>query len=137
MGVRYTHSEKDFIDFNNQRLLPHKLSQYGPSLSVGDVDGNGLDDIFIGGTEKNCGRFLMQQANGRFTEKRLFQDSSLQTTEDMGALLKIWIYIQPVEVMKKRLILLITRTDCIVTMGKAILYMIRLHCHKISPVNPV
>jgi hypothetical protein len=36
------HREKDFIDFDRERLIPHKLSQYGPGLAAGDIDGNGL-----------------------------------------------------------------------------------------------
>ena len=40
--INYIHKEKDFIDFNSERLLPHKLSQYGPGLAAADIDGNGL-----------------------------------------------------------------------------------------------
>ena len=70
-GINYLHQETDYIDFNIERLLPHKLSQYGPGLAAGDVDGNGLDDIFIGGSGDYPGKFLMQQTGGRFTIKEL------------------------------------------------------------------
>ena len=50
IGIHYQHQQKDFIDFNVQKLLPHKLSEYGPSLAVGDVDGNRLDDMMSAGT---------------------------------------------------------------------------------------
>ncbi len=50
LGIQYRHSEIDFIDFNIQKLLPHKLSEYTPALATGDVDGNGLDDIVCGGS---------------------------------------------------------------------------------------
>src|SRR6266487_369084 len=43
LGINYSHQEKDYIDFDRERLIPHKLSQYGPGLAAGDVDGHGLD----------------------------------------------------------------------------------------------
>ena len=71
LGVNYFQREADFIDFNEQRLLPHKLSEYGPALASGDVDGNGLDDIIISGTGDYTPTLLLQQANGKFITKEL------------------------------------------------------------------
>lgn len=89
LGVNYTHPEFDFIDFNIQKLMPHKLSQYGPALSAGDVNGDGLDDVFLGGSFKNKGRFLLQKANGTFELKDLLpgQDGDSKIEEDAGTLL--------------------------------------------------
>jgi hypothetical protein len=70
-GIRYVQQESDYIDFDVERLLPHKLSQYGPGLAVADVDGNGLDDIFIAGSQECPARFLMQQRDGTFIGKEL------------------------------------------------------------------
>jgi hypothetical protein len=47
-GINFIHKEKDFIDFDRERLIPHKLSQFGPGLAVSDIDGNGLDDLYSG-----------------------------------------------------------------------------------------
>ncbi len=69
LGITYSHIENDFIDFNIQRLIPHKFSEYGPSLAVGDIDGNGFEDICIGGSPTSPVKFLLQQADGKFTEK--------------------------------------------------------------------
>jgi hypothetical protein len=88
LRLQWNHQEKDFIDFNVQRLLPHKLSQYGPALAVADVDNNGLEDIFIGGARGFSGMFLLQQQSG-FLKKQLHNDTgySVKLQEDMGALL--------------------------------------------------
>ncbi|HTL09973.1 MAG TPA: FG-GAP-like repeat-containing protein, partial [Chitinophagaceae bacterium] len=68
-GVQYVHKEMDYIDFDRERLLPHKLSQYGPALAVADVDGNGLDDLLVGGGGEYPARLLLQQQGGRFTDQ--------------------------------------------------------------------
>ena len=70
-GINYTHKDFDQIDFNIQNLLPHKLSEYCPALAVGDLDGNGLDDIVIGGNQNNHATLLLQQLNGTFLQKDL------------------------------------------------------------------
>ena len=88
-GITYTHQEMDYIDFDKERLLPHKLSQYGPGLASGDVDGNGLDDIFIGGTGDYPGKFFLQQTNGKFEIKDLpiITGKDARRPENMGVLL--------------------------------------------------
>jgi len=70
-GINYTHKDFDQIDFNIQNLLPHKLSEYCPALAVGDVDGNGLDDLVIGGNQNSPATLLLQQTNGKFLQKAL------------------------------------------------------------------
>jgi hypothetical protein len=90
LNVKYKHEEKDFIDFNIQKLLPHKLSQYGPALATGDVNGDGLDDLFAGGSKNNSGIFMLQQKNGTFTEKPVLskgEEIVYKSGEDMGVLL--------------------------------------------------
>ncbi|MDX1908378.1 MAG: VCBS repeat-containing protein [Bacteroidia bacterium] len=85
----YKMPERDYVDFNVQRLLPHKLSQYGPGLAVGDVDGNGLDDVYVTGSHFAKGVFFLQQANGRFVEKDLLPGPAADQKrgEELGALL--------------------------------------------------
>lgn len=71
LDVHYVHNEHDFIDFNVQKLIPHKLSEYTPALATGDMNNDGLDDMVIGGSFGYSPTLLFQQASGKFIEKRL------------------------------------------------------------------
>jgi len=86
-GINYSHQETDFIDFDRERLIPHKLSQYGPGLAAGDVDGNGFDDICIGGSANFPGKFFLQQSDGKFIAKDLPSIENGTKHENMGLLL--------------------------------------------------
>ncbi|MEN9363380.1 MAG: hypothetical protein RI903_688 [Bacteroidota bacterium] len=83
------HNEYDFIDYNYQNLMPFKLSQLGPGLSAGDVNGDGLEDFFQGGAKFYSGIFYLQDPAGKFHAKPLEKDISLpkKLGEDLGSLL--------------------------------------------------
>ncbi len=87
--IRYIQEEKDFIDFNIQKLLPHKLSEYGPGMAVGDVDGNGLEDIVTSGSFTYSGQLFLQQSNGSFQQRNLLPNAGNDTKrwEELGLLL--------------------------------------------------
>lgn len=89
LGISYKHNERDFIDFNIQKLIPHKFSEYGPGMAVGDIDGNGMEDLVIGGSFENSAVALLQQADGKFMEKKIFKNdgNALKRWEDLGLLL--------------------------------------------------
>ena len=82
-GINFTHRENDFIDFKIQPILPHKHSQGAPGIAVGDVNGDGLEDFYVGGSAGFAGKLLLQSETG-FTET----SHTIETDyHDMGALL--------------------------------------------------
>jgi hypothetical protein len=89
LNVHFVHQQKDFIDFNIQKLLPHKLSEYGPGLAAGDIDGNGFDDLIAGGAASNSAQLFLQQPDSRFLQTTLLSaaDASKKQAEDMGLIL--------------------------------------------------
>jgi enediyne biosynthesis protein E4 len=84
-GIDFAHRENDFVDFERERLAPKLLSTEGPPLAVGDVNGDGLDDLFVGGAKEQAGALYVQQANGRFlrTNAALLELDAI--SEDVGA----------------------------------------------------
>lgn len=66
-GLSFKHRENDFEDFDREKLLPYRLSKCGPSISVGDVHGDALEDVFIGNAAGQAGTIFLQNAAGNFT----------------------------------------------------------------------
>src|SRR5687767_83130 len=84
---RYKHESTASVDYSVQPLLPYMISRQGPPLAVGDVDGDSLEDVFIGGSRGSSGALFMQRRNGTFVESREAQPWEAEAYEDWGALL--------------------------------------------------
>ena len=84
--INHKHQELEVDDYSLQVLLPHKLSQNGPGIAVGDVNGDKLDDFFIGGSAGFEGVLHIQQANDTFTIQKVEALTNHRQFEDMGAI---------------------------------------------------
>jgi len=65
-GLEFRHIEDNWVDFYREQLIPHSLSAEGPALATGDINGDGLDDLFIGGAKGQPAKIFVQQKNGFF-----------------------------------------------------------------------
>ncbi|MCR9226274.1 MAG: VCBS repeat-containing protein [Flavobacteriaceae bacterium] len=84
-GLDYVHQENDFVDFDYDKLLLHMNSSEGPKIAVGDVNNNGLPDVFVGASKGFTGGLYQMQASGKFlrTNTAIFEES--QGSEDTDA----------------------------------------------------
>ncbi|MEO0472463.1 MAG: CRTAC1 family protein, partial [Bacteroidota bacterium] len=75
------HQEDPQLDFRVQALLPHQHSLQGPPLATGDVNGDGYEDVFVGGSAGFLGHFWMQQGSGEFMRMDLIGGAASEDTD--------------------------------------------------------
>ena len=85
-NLKYKHQESEYDDYKLEVLLPHKLSQEGPFLDVADVNGDGLEDFFVGNGSGSTGELYIQSSSGKFklSKQNCFIQDAL--SEDLGVL---------------------------------------------------
>jgi len=85
-AIDFTHKENNYNDFKREIMLPHMLSTLGPKLAIGDVNGDGLEDAFIGGAKGAVGGIFLQTLSGGFVKSNKIDLEPDAASEDMGAL---------------------------------------------------
>ncbi|MCH8905114.1 MAG: VCBS repeat-containing protein, partial [Bacteroidetes bacterium] len=81
----FAHVENEYDDYLIETLLPHKMSQFGPNITTGDIDKDGMEDFYIGGASGQSGALYIQKAHSTFelAGSQPWNDDSEQ--EDIGA----------------------------------------------------
>lgn len=86
LGMAFEHQENEFVDFDRDRLIYHMLSTEGPRMAVGDVNKDGLADMYIGGAKDQAGVLYLQTKAGRFQQSAGQPFESDRVSEDTGSL---------------------------------------------------
>ena len=68
-NISFKHKEDGYYDFNNEKLIPYQVSKLGPAIAVGDVDGNGFEDVYVGNGSGNAAELYLN--NGTSFQKSL------------------------------------------------------------------
>jgi enediyne biosynthesis protein E4 len=86
-AVDFAHRENEYSSFERERLTPHMLSTQGPKFSVGDINGDRLEDLFVGGARGQASQVFLQDRSGAF--ERTYQPALLADSlaEDIGSAL--------------------------------------------------
>jgi hypothetical protein len=87
VSIPYKHKENTFIEFNREQLIPHMMSMEGPAAAIGDLDGDGREDIFLGGAKWQAGQVFLQTAAGKFVARAQPVLKNDSTYEDVDAVL--------------------------------------------------
>ncbi len=85
VSIDFVHRENRFVDFDRDRLIPHMLSTEGARMARADVNGDGRDDLFIGGAMDQPGALFLQEPGGRFRRSNEALLQADQLSEDTGA----------------------------------------------------
>jgi len=79
------HTENEYSDFNREKLIPKMISTEGPKIAVGDVNGDGLEDYFMGNAFADTAKLFIQQPDGHFLQKPQTAFENDRYFESLGA----------------------------------------------------
>ncbi|MDO6601159.1 VCBS repeat-containing protein [Arenibacter palladensis] len=86
LGIDFVHVEDNYLDINRQKLIPYQISDRGPALALGDLNGDGKQDLFFGGSKYIPSRIFLQ-GDTTYLEKRMDNIANDSIKEDITALI--------------------------------------------------
>ena len=86
LGIDFKHDEDSYIDFNRQKLIPYQISDRGPATAIGDIDNDGKEDIFFGGSKHIASKIYIQK-DSIYIENRIATIANDSIKEDVSALI--------------------------------------------------
>ncbi len=86
-GLQYVHKENSYVDFNRQKLIPYRISDRGPATAIGDLNGDGMDDVFFGSSKNNPSQLFFQTKTGFQQQFLDFLDAD-KKKEDVTAIIE-------------------------------------------------
>ncbi len=87
LGIDFEHQENNYNDFNVTKLIPYQVTDRGPALAVGDLNGDGKEDVFLGGSTNVPSQIYLQGKEG-FAEREMEQIKKDSIYEDVYALIE-------------------------------------------------
>lgn len=84
LGIDFTHIEDNYTDFNREKLIPYQISDRGPALAIGDLNADGKDDIFLGGSKFQTPTLYLQQ-DSVFVKSRIGDITKDSIKENISA----------------------------------------------------
>ncbi len=83
----FRHIENEYVDFTRENLLFHMNSNEGPKMGMGDLNGDGLEDIVIGGAKDEPAYLFLQKPSGKFENQEVEVFEQDKTSEDTDCLI--------------------------------------------------
>jgi hypothetical protein len=82
VNIDFRHKENEYVDFDHDHLIFHMTSTEGPRLASGDVNGDGLEDFFIGNSKGSECALFIQHKGGTFkrSNEGLFKNGNFEST---------------------------------------------------------
>jgi hypothetical protein len=85
VNLQYDHKENPFVEFDREPLIPHMVSTEGPALAIGDINHDGLDDVFIGSSKRNKSAIFLQSSGEKFIKTNQVDLDKDSMYEDVDA----------------------------------------------------